>query len=205
MSFAEALTIAKAMKKPIVYICNDYILGTDIDFSTLSIIIHSTDISRPIAVKLTEVYDEQKAEKLAVSDPIAFYQLVQFDDGYYINSIMEPELYAKIITLYRRLISRISGVPCIELDNLIENDQFASIIKMKNDDRHRWQYLNLEDTRDLTKYILSAFAQLHPVNASDKVNLKIYDVDEFSFIACFEIIKKKNIIVNEYIRYLYLQ
>lgn len=204
MSITDAISVAKTMKKPIVHITPEYMLGTDSDFCTLSTIIYPSEIARPISVKLTDVYDEEKAKKLALEKPLEFNKLSLVEDRY-INTWDEQIIYSKIFKLYRNLSMSISSANYIEINDIKQYNSFASIIKMKANDRHRWQYLDFDYTENLGRYIMSAFTQIHPVNSTDKVNLKIYDIDIWSFIACFEIIKKKNIIINEYIRYLYLK
>lgn len=202
MSMIDAISIAKSMKKPIVHISPDYILGTDVDFCTISVIIYPSDIPRAFTAKLTDIYTSEEAEKLSIENVFEFNKLQKLGD-LYIDIWEEPLYYNRIMQLYRNLTLKISNAPVIDILDLKQYDT-KSTLKMKSSDRHRWQYLDFEYSQNLSRYIMSSFVQLHPVNASDKVNLKIYDVDEHSFIACFEIIKKKNIVVNEYIRYLYL-
>lgn len=187
----EAIAIAKTMKKPIIHVTPEYILGTDNDFFTLSIIHTSSDIPRPFTCILKDLVTPKDKE---IPDTSKYSVL---DDGYLINTWMEPELQNNIMVLFSHLGSIININPFIYpkiIDNLdiSKDERFRRAVGMKDADGHMWYTEN--------SVFMSSFARLHAVNAADSVYLTIYDVDPMSYLSEFMIVKKK-CTIYEYIKY----
>lgn len=185
----EAITIAKTMKKPIIYVTSDYILGTDNDFFTLSIIYTSSDIPRPFTCILKDLITPKDKE---IPDTSKYSVLCE---GYLIDTWIESELYTNIITIFKHLYKIINiGIypKIIDKMDISKNEQFRQAVGMKDADGHIWYTEN--------SVFMSSFARLHAVNASDNVSLTIYDIDPISYLSEF-IIEKKKCTIHEYIKY----
>lgn len=184
----DAIKIAKMMKKDIVYFNKNYILGTDINFFTLSIIEISLDIPRNFTCVLKDIITPKAIDKNngELPDENIFSKL---EDGYYINLWEEPTLYDNIMNTFNSLgpILYEEYKPIIDRD-ITDDENFRKVLSLKSDQGHLWFNYNIENN---LQFLLSGFTGLYPVNASDKVSLCIYDIDPLSIIAEFKIIKKK--------------
>lgn len=176
----DIIKIAKSMKKEYVHITPKYILGTDINTNTLSII-----------------FMESGEEYLGTIAELEGKGLPEFAECMTEEILRNRFTYllAKMapIALYQTS-SPIDGFECIDIS---ENENFLNTsrnIKAK-DGAKMFKFDK--------KYIMSNFASLHPVNKSDKVYLTLYPYDSISFISKF-VIDKKKYEIHEYIRYLYL-
>ena len=205
MTVLEALKIAKTMKRPIVYITDGYILGTDESFSVLSVITLNdfVDIPRAICGKLNDIlFDPAKTAKFQNSEPEMFFTYYdQVVPGIYVNTFEEFKLMTSITKLYERCSGMVRGKePFTNIQKINTVDPlFASVTSLSANDGMRYYTLS----REMTLY-LSTFITVHPITKTDIVNLMCFDVDKRSFIAKFEIIKKKTLTIQEYVRYRYL-
>lgn len=176
----DIIKIAKSMKKEYINITPKYILGTDINTNTLSII-----------------YTESEEEYLGTIAELEGKGVPEFAE------CMTEEIlrgrFAYLLTkiapiALHQTVSPIEGFECIDIS---ENENFLNTSKnIKAKDGARMFKLN-------EKYIMSNFSSLHPINKSDKVYLSLYPYDNISYMSKF-VIDKKKYEIHEYIRYLYL-
>lgn len=202
MTLLEALQVAKSMKRPIIYVHNGYLLGTDPTFSTLSRIILSEpieDLPMPFGSKMNEVYSGNKLYAAMVKSPDTFFSFYKkLTDNIYINSFDEESIRVRILGIQHRCEEIMSHATYIGgLNDITKNPDFQSMLSLKTGDGAvMYNY----DTR----YIMSTFATIHPVTKTDVLDLSIYHIDNRSFMAKFICKKKKSIVVEEFIRYRYL-
>lgn len=207
MTLLEALQIAKQMKRPIVYITNNYILGSDKAFSILSSVTLTepiTDLKRPICVEFNEVImTEEKLNKFSSSYPTMFFTYYeQIASGIYINTFEESKLMANIITLNRKCNSILDrAVSVSKVDNVTKTvEGFDILTSLKAAEGMKMTRYKNDDIL----YLISSFISIHPITKTDILNMEIYHVDSRSFLVKYEVIKKKNVVINEFIRYRYL-
>lgn len=191
----EILKIARSMKRPIIHVSPNYILGTDEEFCTLSIIETNSEIPRSFTTTVNEYLDDSKIEKFSVAHPDIFFTEYQMiDTSFYINVWKEPYLFSNIFSLFNRL-QRYLSYPIVYSEfGLEKNPEFMNTVaKLKvNDGLTRYSIGN--------KYIITNFNKIHAINASDKVSVNVYDIDPITFLCEFVVYKKKYTI-KEYIRY----
>lgn len=192
----DILKIAKSMKRPIVYICPFYMLGTDEEFCTLSKIeIHSLDIDRSVAFEMSSALTQANKDKFAEAHPeIYFSEYEQVLPGLYINTWVEKHYKNILLNMWNKIWVVDSSTPIYSCDGLEKDSDFKSkVAKMKVSDGLQKYILN-------GNYLQTSFNKVHSINATDKVSLDIYDIDYESFIYRYTINKKKYNVV-EYIRY----
>lgn len=176
----DIIKIAKSMKKEYVHITPKYILGTDINTNTLSIIyIESGEEYLGTTAELEGKGVPEFAE--CMTEEILRHRFV-----YLLQKVSPIALYG--------LVSPIEGFENIDIS---ENENFLNTSRnIKSKDGAKMFKLN-------ETYIMSNFSSLHPINKSDKVYLSLYPCDAISFMSKF-VIDKKKYEIHEYIRYLYL-
>lgn len=176
----DIIKIAKSMKKDYIKITPKYILGTDVNTNTLSIIFIETG----------EEYMGTVAELEGKGVPEfaeCMTEEILRDRFIYLLAKISPMAFYGTVT-------PIEGFDCLDIS---ENENFLDTSRnMKAKDGAKM--FKLDQT-----YIMSNFSSLHPVNKSDKVYLTLYPYDEISFMSKF-VINKKKYEIHEYIRYLYL-
>ena len=191
----EILKIARSMKRPIIHISPNYMLGTDEEFCTLSLIEISSDIPRSFTTAVNDYLDEGKIEKFSVAHPEIFFTEYQMiDNSFYVNTWKEPYLFSNIFNIFGR-VQRYITYPVVYSETGLEKDNLfmTTVAKLKVDDGlTRYIFGN--------KYIATNFNKVHAINASDKVSVNIYDIDPISFL-CEFIVTKKKYTIKEYIRY----
>lgn len=207
MTLLEALQVAKQMKRPIIYITNNYILGSDKAFSVLSSVTLTepiTDLKRPICVEFNEVImTEDKLNKFSSSYPVMFFTYYeQVASGIYINTFGEDKLMSNILALNKKCNSLLDKAAIVnrvdDVTKTLEGFDILTSLKVAEGARMiKYQYDNI-------LYFLSSFISIHPVTKTDVLNMEIYDIDNRSFLVKYEVVKKKNVTINEYIRYRYL-
>ena len=206
MELLEALQLAKGMKRPIIYVTNNYILGSDISFGILSMITLNepiTNLDRPFCAEFNSILmAPEKISKFRNDNPTMFFSYYEkVSDGVYINTFDEFKLTRGITGLqYRCGILMDNSDYIDELQDITHNENFECITKLKTSNglvMCKGKFGNIT-------HFLSTFVSMHPVTKTDTLNLKLYKVDDRSFLAHFECIKKKNVIINEYIRYRYI-
>lgn len=195
-NMVSIIKIAKGMKRPVIQLRNNKILGTDEEFCTLSKIDIDTGIDKPITFKITDsLLQESAIEKYSSAHPdIFFAEYKKIIDGFYINGWAEIQ-YADIISdMWERIAYYINYSNIVYSETGLEkNEQFMSLCKAKVSDG--LQYYNIDN-----KYLQTSFNKIHCINSKDKVSLNIYDIDMESLLYEY-IIDKKKYVVNQYVRY----
>lgn len=157
----DIIKIAKSMKKEFVEISNSYILGTDVNRCTLSIIYESSP----------DYYIGTLAELMDKNKP-----------DYWIP---EEVLKHNLDGLMSRTFNLVNNTEPIKIcDNLKDDEFFLQVLSNKAADGADLYRLD-------TQHMMYTFSSLHPINKSDRVSCSIYNCDERSYIANFIIDKKK--------------
>lgn len=190
----DIIKIAKTMKRPIIHVTPNYILGTDNDFCNLSIIEISLDnIPRIFTAYVNSIVPIDKSDKIN-------YNRMELLDDIYIDIWIEPDIQTQILLLFKKISEVLLSNPKLLINNMDllseEYINFRQKSTMKVSDGHSWIYL----PSNQNSIIMSIYSQLYQLNASDKAFCTIYDLDYRSVLAKVDIIKKKYTISN-YIRY----
>lgn len=155
------IKMAKSMKKEFVEITPNYIVGTDINRYTLSIIYQGS--------------------------PDYFIGTIQELEGktklpdYWVDhEILKREIYF----LKQRTLPILNVEPVFKCDNLKDDESFVNILSKKTTDGANIYNLN-------TKHMMYIFSSLHPVNKTDSISCTIYPYDITSYVAHFVIDKRK--------------
>lgn len=195
MDYTNILKIAKSMKRPIIHVNKSYMLGTDVEFGTLSMIDITSDIETPFTTIFTDILTEATKDKLVMSRPDIFFNEYKDLDGLYINDWNEDKLRDNIFRLFRKIMLYLrANSPVHSADGLEKFPEFVSkVSKIKVDDG----LIGYTFARD---YFVTSFNKVHSINATDKVALNVYDIDPISYLYEF-LIDKKKYILKEYIRY----
>lgn len=183
------------MKRPIIHISPNYMLGTDEEFCTLSMIEINSDIARSFTASVNDCLDDTKAEKFVMSYPEIFYTEYQnIQPGLYINIWKEPYLFSNIFQVFNKIQQyKKCGVVYTEFGLEKDENFMTTVAKLKVKDGLTRYLLG-------GKYLITSFNKVHAINASDKISVNIYDIDPISFL-CEFIVDKKKYVVKEYIRY----
>lgn len=201
MKLIDALKIAKSMKRSIMYITRNYILGADESFSTLSLVTLENDViedlSRDIAI--SGFLTDDTREKFISSDPVHWFNYYEkVGEGVYIDRFPEAKYKVAILALYRKCTEfDNTSVPIFYNANVRLDNQFEQVNELKSADGMDYYRINNNTIQ------LSTFASLHPLTKTDKMSLECKQIDSYSFLAKFIIDKKKYRIV-EFIRYRFL-
>lgn len=195
---ADAIKIAKTMKRPIVHINPNYILGTDENYFTCSCIEISSDIPQPFTCVLTDLVPPEKVNELRATNPSYFENnYISIGEGYYLFSHNTDVMYNKIMDVYRSINTLLSFNPPKVIDNLplTENgdENFRRLASAKVGDGHQWWTVQ-------KPYQMSIFASLYPMNATDQAFCSVYDIEPYSFLSEISVVKKKYTIKN-FVRY----
>jgi len=169
---ANIIKMAKSMKRDYIWITPRYILGSDVNLGTLSIIYTNSD--EEYLGTMAELDGRSKPDFAECMTP----EILINKFRYLLNVVMiltdtPPIIYEKDITSFESFV------------NTSRNIKAGDGAKM-------FKY---------EEYVMSNFSSLHPLNKSDTIHLSIYSAGEHSFISEF-IIQKKNYQIREYIRYL---
>lgn len=194
MEMEGIIKTAKTMKRCNIYVCPYYMLGSDEDYCSLSVIEMDSE-SPEFAAKVVDILTPQNSMKFITSRPDVYYnEYRDVKDGYKVNAWDEVAIREKLRSMHLKIQTLTSTLPTIFYqDNLDQDETFmASVGKLKTADRlTRYKFNN---------FLITNFASLHSINAKDKVSMKIYDCDPLSYLYEFRIDKKKYII-KEYLRY----
>lgn len=192
----STMKIAKSMKRPLVHVGTNYILGTDVEFCTLSVIETESLIPRPFTTLINGWLNKIGKDKYAQDHPeIFFTEYSRLDENLYIN-IWDEEMYTKkIFELFGKVNNYLYGKTPIYSGSNFEKDEafIRNVSKLKVSDGLKTYIID-------NTYLITSFNKVHCINASDKVSLYIYDIDPHSYLYEF-IIDKKKYKVKEYIRY----
>lgn len=194
-SFEEVLKMAKSMKRAVVHIAPNYMLGSDEEFCTLSMIIIDTGIDKPITSVLNEIIDNNGAAKLAESSAGEFLnEYTRYNENYYYKFWNEELYREKLFSLLAKVNLAITCRPVLYTETGLEkNQEFMASAKLKAGD-------GLSSYKFGDQYLVTGFYKVHPINANDKVDVTIYDLDDQSCLYEY-IIDKKKYKIKEYIRY----
>ncbi len=194
MEMEGIIKVAKTMKRCNIYVCPYYMLGSDEDYCSLSVIEMDSE-SPEFAAKVVDILTPQNSMKFITSHPDVYYnEYRDIKDGYKVNAWDEVVIKEKLRSMHLKIQTLINTLPTIFYqDNLDKDETFmASVGKLKTADRlTRYKFNN---------FLITNFASLHSINAKDKVSMKIYDCDPLSYLYEFRIDKKKYTI-KEYLRY----
>ena len=191
----NTIKIAKSMKRPIVHISNNYMLGTDEEFCTLSIIEINSEIPRPFTAHINEILSLDAAEKLSQKNSAVFLaEYTKISDSHYYRFWDEERLYTRINNIFSKVFHIVQFNPLEYHENLLEKDpEFMSCMKLKVSDGLVPYIID-------NKYLFTNFNKVQPINSADKVSLNIYYMDYISNLYEF-LIDKKKYVIKEYIRY----
>lgn len=199
MDISNVLKIAKSMKRPYIFVNNNYIIGTDEDFFTLSLIEIESQIPRPFAAEVNDILNQVKRDKSVNERPEYIYIYNKIADDVYINTWNEPEIRNKLLVLLQRTGEYIYKYPvsfsCTDMEKDVNFMTTVAKLKVEN---------GLTSYILGNKYLMTSFNKVHAINASDKISINIYEIDSISYI-CEFIIDKKKYKVKEYIRYRYMK
>lgn len=194
MSCADALKIAKTMKRDLVYVTPTRMLGLDISKCALSIIDIDSDIITPFAGKTAALLNEKKKETFIIKNAATFmYEYKKIDDDLYCNLFDQERIIYDIMESYNNLHNQLSSARLIAtLPNLHLNDEFLNAT------------YGIRASEGYKKIIIDGFyfdcfTKMHCISKSDKVSLNIYDNDPYSYIYEFFVDKKKYV-VREYFK-----
>lgn len=199
--FLELFKLVKTMKKNIVYIqANGIAYGSDDFYNTLSMIIFERDYFMEDVFHSIS-FDVKKLTAF-IRSAIDFKIMEDCFEGidskgnklilFYDDSIQD-----NMLLLYRQVNSFISNQNIIyQNDNLKQDDEFVRSISLKANDGSTLYKIN-------NQFAMSTFITIHPINKTDKISLKLFHIDNESFLSEFTIAKKTHVIY-EYIRYRYL-
>ena len=195
MNCAEALKIAKTMKRNYVYVTPTRMYGLDAGKCALSTIDMVTDLDKSFAGEVSAILDEKKREAFLKKNTSTFLnEYRELEPGLFINFWEEPKIISDIINAYNGLyFNQTRDTRLIYSKYGLElNPEFmAKIYGIKTDDGYE-RYI-------LDGYYLDCFTKMHCVTKSDKVALNIYDYDQFSYMYEF-LVDKKKYVVKEYFK-----
>lgn len=186
MSCAEALKIAKTMKRDYVYVTPTQMLGLDISKCALSIINIDSDIVVPFAGKVSALLNEKKKETFIIKNASTFlYEYKKIDEDVYCNMFDQDKVITDIMTAYRSLLSQLSTARLIDsFPDLHNSKEFMDgAYGIRADEGYKRLILN--------GYYFDCFTKVHCISKSDKVSLNIYDNDIYSYLYEFIVDKKK--------------
>lgn len=194
MEMEGIIKIAKTMKRCNIYVNPYYMLGSDKDYCSLSVIELDTG-SPEFAAQVVDILTPQNSMKYITSYPEVYYnEYRDVKDGYKVNAWDEVKIKANLRDMHLRIQQATSVLPVVFYEDHLEEDEsfMAAVGKLKTADRL--------STYRFNNFLITSFASLHSINAKDKVSLYVYDYDLESYLYEFRIDKKKYTI-REYLRY----
>lgn len=195
MNCAEALKIAKTMKRNYVYVTPTRMYGLDVGKCALSTIDMMTDLTKSFAGEVSAILDEKKRDAFLKKNTSTFLnEYRELEPGLYINFWDEPKIISDIMNAYNGLYfnqNRNTRLIYSKYGLEFNPEVMAKIYGIKTDDGYE-KYI-------LDGYYLDCFTKMHCVTKSDRVALNIYDYDQFSYMYEF-LINKKKYVVKEYFK-----
>ena len=173
---SNVLQIAKSMKRTYVELCSNYICGLDESMSLFSIVFEGSN-----EYYFGKINTLVKETEVDIEETIEISRVKPFIDKYR-NTCM-------------RIISSVE--PIVQVEDVRSCGNFEELNSMKS--AMGAKIFKFEGFNN----VMYTFSSIHPINKSDKVSLKIYPYDEFTFLSEF-IIDKKKYQIHEFIRYCYL-
>lgn len=179
----EIIKLTKSLKRQIVEITPHYICGSDSMMSEFSIIYLNGSVQVD-----SELYYFGPTTGLAGYD-----ENVLTDCSY-------DMLRSKMNYLRNACQMADNNKVLFSANNIIKQDIVTGLVESiasKAKDGMMLTWINDKE------YIMSSCSTMHPINKPDTVDITIYEYNELSFLAKYDI-KKKNYTIHEYIAYLYL-
>lgn len=191
----------KAMKCEMYMVFPDRIIGSDINCITLTEVFLNTGIEhRSASIEINK--ESLKAMEEAAKNYTATHSKEEIENASFdilfsylgIARISDPPLFIS----YNKLIGEMGR--CVDTKlNIREDEEFENCLSLKSKDG-----MSLYIAKGYYGiYPISIFTGLLPINKKDKVSLEIYENTVSTFLAKF-IIDKGFIIINKYIKYIYL-
>ena len=188
--FLDLIKIIRSMKKTFIFIDKDIIYGTDVTYSTISIIYLPYNTNMTFAFSILELTALLRNTKqlLILSDGV-----INESQQYILNNRDLEKIFRQKI---QHLFLIKNNKVLLHIEDLKEDECFKTALTMKSTDK--MMMCNINNT-----FLMSTFNSIHPVTKSDKISLNIYDNGIKSFLSEF-IIDKKKYCIYEYILYRYL-
>lgn len=187
--FKLFIDIVKNLKSDYIYILNDrvysVIQNTIIKSSTNNLYGYLNGIYEIDLLSLINIFDIHKESN---KDIFIYGNIIYCND---IQIMFKP---SQFINTSLSLILKTS--PIYSNNDLREDDIFNSIISGKVADGASLFIID-------NKYPMTIYGSLLNVNKSDTVELKIYNIDNISFLSVFTVNKKK-FEIDTYVRFMYL-
>lgn len=200
--FLEIVKVSKGLKKDIVVLKDDCLLGMDSNFATLTTLTYDSEKLNFFKqtgleytffnTRINTFLKNAQKENIFTLD----FDRFGINDTLMKDTIINEESARyKIESAFSRCNLNIyNGNKIVSDFNIRECEEFEDILKLKTGDGSRVYKFSKE-------YIMYLFSSLFPVTKSDNVLLNIYDdFDKFSYMVDFHIIKKK-VDIHEYIRF----
>lgn len=200
--FLEIVKISKGLKKDIIVLKDDCLLGMDSNFATLATLTYDSnklDFFKQTGLEYTFLNtrintflkNAQKGDVFTLD-----FDRFGINDTLMKDVVINEELArVKINSAFNRCNLNIcNGNQIVSDFNIRECEEFEDILKLKTSDGSRVYKFSKD-------YIMYLFSSLFPVTKSDNVLLNIYDdFDVSSYMVDFHIVKKK-VDIHEYIRF----
>lgn len=190
----KIMTEAKILKCPVIYIDNDKIYGTDLDFTFLKTVtfINETSLKQIIYTQNSVsrfIKDIEEIDEVIINN----YNIFNKTKNTFIeiNNIKMMQMMIELINNTNNMTQQ-TFYKFIKED-LQDKEDFSKIMNAKTDEGTSIYKIDRE-------YMLSIYNNLLPVNKKDKVSLIVYDHNNL-FMANFKVFKKKNVTVDVYILY----
>ena len=197
LKLKEIETLAKTMKSELIYI-NDYhqVFGISAGMSVYQMI-RNTFVDFPVPVILNVLELKNLLTTKILSDSVTIQWGPQYSALY---TDIESKLFYKnnIDRCISTIDEIVSTVPVsFSRLNLQNDEDFQRIINSPATKGNG--FYKLDD-----KYVMSLHKGMLPLNKSDIVSVEIRDINSREFLATFDIVKKKNIVIQNHVKYLNL-
>lgn len=197
LKLKEIETLAKTMKSELIYI-NDYhqVFGISAGLSVYQMI-RNAFVDFPVPVILNVLELKNLLTTKILSDSITIQWGPQYSALY--TDIESKLFYKNSIDHCISTIDKIISTTPVSFSRLnLQNDEdFQRIINSPATKGNG--FYKLDD-----KYIMSLHKGMLPLNKSDIVSVEIRDINSREFLATFDIVKKKNIVIQNHVKYLNL-
>lgn len=197
LKLKEIETLAKTMKSELIYI-NDYhqVFGISAGMSVYQMI-RNAFVDFPVPVILNVLELKNLLTTKILSDSVTIQWGPQYSALY---TDIESKLFYKnnIDRCISTIDEIVSTVPVsFSRLNLQNDEDFQRIINSPATKGNG--FYKLDD-----KYVMSLHKGMLPLNKSDIVSVEIRDINSREFLATFDIVKKKNIVIQNHVKYLNL-
>lgn len=230
-TFLELWKLGKSLKRPIICITNDSIIGTDRRFASLSIIYldkvkYDYVLEFPICFDKKEIYakddlekaysslmkggmkenvDENENEEEEEDESTKKKSLDLFTINFIVSNYLQIGNFyiGNDMKITKRIFEMMSRTLACKSNQLLyqEPDMKSNARFMEINNSKASLGGKLHVVGD--RYVITTSPTLHPINKPDAVSMNIYYADDISYIAEF-IITKKAYTIFEYFRYRYV-